>query len=83
MTSFVAHIIEECGFNPTFKLISAWESKRDHKSVILTLNLHIQGQIHHQIELCDCLKMHSIKSSKFIVWVIGKINLIGVSQSKV
>jgi hypothetical protein len=56
MTSFGADIIEERGFNPTFKVISTRESKRsssfgDHNLVILTSpsTLQIQDQIHDRI----------------------------------
>jgi hypothetical protein len=56
ITSFGADIIEERGFNPTFKVISTRESKRSfsfggHNSVILTSpsTLQIQDQIHHRI----------------------------------
>lgn len=56
MTSFGADIIDERGFNPTFKVISARESNPsfsfyDQKSLILISpsTLQIQGQIHHRI----------------------------------
>jgi hypothetical protein len=78
MTSFGADIIEERGFNPTFKVISTRESKRsfyfgDHNLIILTSpsTLQNQDQIHYRIGLLQPLKD---AQQKFIqIYFIGNM----------
>lgn len=55
MTSFGANIIEQRGFNPTFKVFFFCNTHHIHKQIIhihrityTNVNLQIQGQIHHR-----------------------------------